>query len=91
LLPERMRLSSLYLLPIGLALAAATAMVLSFTQGTAMMAGAEADSFTLARASITLVVLVWPAMAALWPRGRWLSASALAVGVVAAAIATHAP
>lgn len=87
-LPERMRLSTIYLLPIGIALAAAITFGIALSEPR-LSVSPEADSFTLQRAVITLVVLIWPALDALVTRSRLTSAGALAVGVVAAAIAAQ--
>jgi len=90
-LPERMRLSSLYLLPIGVALASAMTFVIALNGGAHISGTPEGDSFTLQRAVIALIILVWPALAMLTTRGRGPHAGALAVGVAAGAIAARSP
>jgi hypothetical protein len=90
-LPERMRLSSLYLLPIGLAIAAAIALAYSLNGATRLVGGSELDTFTLERGTLTLVILIWPALAALAARRRVVSAVALALGVAVATAAVRQP
>jgi hypothetical protein len=88
-LPERMRLSSLYLIPIGVGAAG----VMTFVSGLegARSGSTDLDMFTLERAAITLVVMAWPALAALAVRGRFRSAGGLAIVIAAAGIAARSP
>jgi hypothetical protein len=90
-LPERMRLSSLYLLPIGLAIAAAIALAYSLNGAARLVEGSELDTFTLERGTLTLVIMIWPALAALAARRRVVSAVALALGIVVATAAVRQP
>ncbi len=84
-LPERTRTSNLYLFPLGLALTALATAAAAVLGPAAMGAFQDAEP-TLERAIINLVMLVWPATAALAIRGRWISAGLLVVGVVLAAM-----
>jgi len=78
-MPRRMRSSNLYLLPIGVALAALAACAFAFLRPEASSAELEAD--LRERSGLILAVLVWPAAGA-------LAAIALALGVSAAALAS---
>jgi hypothetical protein len=79
-LPERMRSANLYLLPVGVALAAFGAMVL------ALVGKSDEDSQNLERGLIVLAVLLWPAMGWLRSRGRHLESMGLALVVALATI-----
>lgn len=89
-LPERTRTSNLYLLPIGVGLAALSTLAAAVL-GPASLRGAAIDVSTLDRAVVGQVVLVWPALAALAVRERWGMAAALATAITAAAIAVWTP
>ncbi len=84
-LPERTRTSNLNLFPLGVLVAVAVtiATVLSDPNGAFAF---QSDDSTLERAVVSLVVLVWPALAALAIRDRWFSAAVVVVAVAAAAI-----
>ena len=86
-IPGRTRTSNLYLFPIGVALAAIAAILVNLFGPDSITGGAEGDSPTLDRATIGIVVLLWPSLGALMVRERWMSAGVLAaiamVGVVA--------
>lgn len=86
LLPERTRTSNLYLFPLGLAAAAASTFAAAILGPQTLGAFQDADS-TLERAVLGLVMLVWPALAALAVRDRWASATWLIIGVILAAMA----
>lgn len=85
LLPERTRTSNLYLFPLGLAVTALATAVAAVLGPQAMGAFQDADP-TLERAVLSIVTLVWPAIAALAIRERWVSAGLLVFGVIAAAM-----
>jgi len=89
-LPERTRTSNLYLLPIGVALAAVATLAANLF-GPASLRGPALESSTLDRAVVGDVVLVWPALAALAVRERWGMAAALATLTTIAAIAVWTP
>ena len=84
-LPERTRAANLYLLPIGLTLVAAATLILSLI-GPAYLRGGTDTAF-IQRCSMSMVMLVFPAIGALTLRERWRLAAALAGVVVAAALA----
>jgi hypothetical protein len=82
-LPERTRAANLYLLPIGVAAAALSAIVLAFFDDGS---DPEHADLTLERGLIVLVLLVWPALAWLRSREREVEALLLAVAVTFAAV-----
>lgn len=86
LLPERTRTSDLYLVPLGLACAAA-ATAASAIWGTGTLGAFQDADSTLERAALSLVVLVWPSLAALAVRDRWVSSTLLIAGVIVASMA----
>jgi hypothetical protein len=87
-LPPRTRAPNLYLLPIGLSLAAIATIALSLFGPATFKSGTDADSTLAQRSTMSLVLLVFPALGALSLRERRGLAAALAVLVVAAAFAT---
>lgn len=84
-LPERTRTSNLNLFPLGILAAVAVTLFVTLTQADAF-AVQEPDSI-LERTVVTLVVLIWPALAAMAIRGRWI---ATVVVVIAVTLATMA-
>lgn len=86
-LPERTRPANLYLLPIGLALAAIATLVFSVLRPHYFNGGAGPDAALAQRCTMSMVMLVFPALGALSLRERWRLAAALAALVVAAALA----
>lgn len=87
-LPSRSRTSNLNLLPIG---AGATAIATAALALIALQTGTELDKATLERAATGLVLLVWPALAALMLREKWMLAGVLAVAVGVAAFTVWTP
>jgi hypothetical protein len=79
-LPDRMRSANLYILPVGVGLAALSAIVL------ALMGGNDEDTQNLERGMIVLALLVWPAAAWLRSRGRDLESVLLALVVALATV-----
>jgi hypothetical protein len=77
-LPDRMRSANLYILPVGVALAAVAAI------GLALAVEGDEPVQNLDRGLTVLVLLLWPAMGWLRSRGRHLESVALA-GLVAVA------
>jgi hypothetical protein len=79
-LPDRMRASNLYLIAIGVSVAAIAAMTLSLAQGQefAVLPGGVG---TFERGLVGMVIVVWAAIAWLNSRGRDLQALLLAVAV----------
>lgn len=82
-LPERTRAANLYLLPIGVAGAAVTAVALTLVGESG---DPEHTELTLERGLIVLVLFVWPALAWLRSRQRDIEALLLAVAVTLAAV-----
>ncbi|HEV2565222.1 MAG TPA: peptide ABC transporter permease [Microvirga sp.] len=83
--PERMRSANLYLLPIGVGLAALIAIFLAITGGSRFDPG----SLSLERGMLMLVLLLWPAIAWLHSRGRNLEAIGLALAVAVCSLLTR--
>ncbi len=88
-LPERMRSANLYILPVGVALAALCAMLLAFL-GMRGRASPE-DTQNLDRGLIVLVLFLWPAVGWLRSRGRHIEALLLALLVALAAVMAPHP
>jgi hypothetical protein len=85
-LPEKTRSLDLYLLPLGVAAAAVSALVLVFLAPSWFWQGGDFDESLLERTVITLIVLVWPALGALALREHWITAAVLAVLVAVVAL-----
>jgi hypothetical protein len=83
-LPDRMRAANLYILPIGLGLAAGMAIPLS-------LLGDPGDRDELERGLIVLILLLWPAVAWLRSRQHDWEALGLAALVTAAAVVGPKP
>jgi len=83
-LPERMRSANLYILPVGVGLAALVGMILGLREGS----NAAPDDQNLERGMIVLVLMLWPAVSWLHSRGRSLEALILAVTVAMSALLT---
>jgi hypothetical protein len=81
-LPDRMRSANLYILPVGVGLAAliGTTMALRGTGGTTK------EELSLERGMIVLVLMLWPAVTWLHSRGRNLEAIVLALIVALGAL-----
>jgi len=85
-LPDKTKTSNLYLIPIGLFVAACATLALIFASVTKFIGGPDLETSLLQRSIITLVLLIWPALGALSLRERWMMAGGLAVLVALAAI-----
>ncbi|QRM29325.1 peptide ABC transporter permease [Microvirga sp. VF16] len=83
--PERMRSANLYLLPIGVGLAALIAIPLALTGGSRF----DPEGLSLERGMLMLVLLLWPAIAWLHSRGRNLEAIGLALAVAVCSLLTR--
>lgn len=83
--PERMRAANLYLLPVGVGLAAVIGILLAIRGGSRF----DPEGLSLERGMLMLALLVWPALAWLHSRGRNLEAVALALAVAVAALLTQ--
>ena len=83
-IPDRMRSANLYILPVGVALAAVCALVLALLElrGKASVE----DSQNLERGMIVLVLFLWPAVGWLRSRGRHFEALLLALMVAVATL-----
>jgi hypothetical protein len=85
-LPERMRAANLYLVPIGVAVAAITALLLGAT-ALRRFAGADAEGDSIERGLVILAVAAWPAVGWLVSRARPILAVALIIAVAGAVVA----
>jgi hypothetical protein len=86
-LPARTRAPNLYLLPIGITLASIATIAFAVIAPGAFKSGISADDTLAQRATMSLVMLLFPALGALCLRERWRLAAALATLVAAAALA----
>ena len=89
-LPERIKAANSNLLAIGVAAAALAAITVAIVSPQTAQA-IDADGSTLQRATIGIVVLVWPALAALALRERVAAAGIIGVGVAGAALLVWVP
>jgi hypothetical protein len=83
-LPERMRSANLYLLPVGVGLAALIGIPMLMRDEGHL----EPDGLGVERGMVVLVLLLWPAVTWLHSRGRNLEAVALALAVAVGAFLT---
>jgi hypothetical protein len=83
--PERMRSANLYLLPVGVGLAALIGIPLAI-KGSSRF---DPEGLSLERGMLMLVLLVWPALAWLHSRGRNLEAVGLALLVAVCSLLTR--
>ena len=83
-LPDRMRSANLYILPVGVGMAALMGMIALFRESGPV----PQDGQSLDRGMILLVLLLWPAITWLHSRGRNLEALLLAVIVALGALFT---
>lgn len=86
-LPERTKISNIYLLPIGVAVTAFVALPLVLLGPDWFRAGPYPDYVLAQRCILTVALLLWPALGGLALREHFVSAIALAVLVAAAALA----
>jgi hypothetical protein len=85
-LPERTKASNLYLLPIGVALAAAGTFLMILLGPKSFWQAPDLDSTLAQRCIMSITILLWPALGALALREHWLIAAALAAAVTAATL-----
>ncbi len=90
-LPGRSRISNLNLMPIGAGISAVAAAAMVLVAPGIIPNSGDLELSTLERAAVGLVLLVWPALAALGIRERWAWGGALAVAVTSAAVAVWTP
>jgi hypothetical protein len=83
-IPDRMRSANLYILPVGVGIAALTGMSVALRGSDSF----DQDGQSLERGMIVLVLLLWPAVTWLHSRGRNLEAMLLAVLVSLGALLT---
>ncbi len=83
-IPERMRSANLYLLPVGVGLAAMTGMIVALREDS----HSDVEEQNLERGMILLVLLLWPAVSWLHSRGRNLEALVLVLLVAVGALFT---
>ncbi|MBF9233351.1 peptide ABC transporter permease [Microvirga alba] len=86
-MPDRMRSANLYILPVGVGLAALTGIAVALRGPE----GLDQDGQSLERGMIMLVLLLWPAVTWLHSRGRNLEALLLAIIVALGALLTTDP
>lgn len=84
-LPARTRTSNLNLFPLGILAGVVVTLGVVLSGNAALQAQGE-DS-TIERAVVTLVLLVWPALAAMAIRGRWTAAGIVVFAVMVATMA----
>ncbi len=89
-LPQKTKAPDYYLLPGGIALASAATLALIYFHTSWFLAGFDFDETLYERSTITLIVLVWPALGFLSLREHWTAAAILAVLVAAVALAGFA-
>lgn len=82
-MPERMRSANLYILPVGVALAALVTVPLVLKESARL----DPEGLGVERGSIVLVLLLWPAVTWLHSRGRNIEALALVLAVALGAYA----
>jgi hypothetical protein len=89
-LPQKTKTLDFYLLPGGIALASAATLALAYFHTPWFFGGFDFDETLYERATITLIVLVWPALGFLSLREHWIAAAILAVLVAGVAFAGFA-
>ena len=89
-LPQKTKTLDFYLLPGGIALASAATLALAYFDTPWFFGGFEFDETLYERATITSIVLVWPALGFLSLREHWIAAAILAVLVAGVALAGFA-
>jgi hypothetical protein len=89
-LPQKTKALDFYLLPGGIALASAATLALAYFDTPWFYGGFAFDETLYERATITSIVLVWPALGFLSLREHWIAAAILAVLVACVALAGFA-
>ncbi|MGH6844095.1 MAG: hypothetical protein ACRECU_05110 [Methylocella sp.] len=89
-LPQKTKTVDFYLLPGGIAVASAATLALAYFDTPWFFGGFEFDETLYERATITSIVLVWPALGLLSLREHWIAAALLAVLVAGVALAGFA-
>ncbi len=86
-LPQKTKTLDFYLLPGGIAVASAATLGLAYFDAPWFFGGFAFDETLYERATITAIVLVWPALGFLSLREHWIAAAILAVLVAGVALA----
>jgi hypothetical protein len=86
-LPERSKISNIYLLPAGVAVTAVASLLMMLFGQDWFRQGATPDSSLAQRCIMSIVMLLWPALGALALRERFIMAVSLACVVAAATLA----
>jgi len=89
-LPQKTKTLDFYLLPAGMAPASTATLALAYFDTPWFFGGFEFDETLYERATITSIVLVWPALGFLALREHWIAAAILAVLVACVALAGFA-
>ncbi|MGH6795712.1 MAG: hypothetical protein ACREDH_11085, partial [Methylocella sp.] len=89
-LPQKTKSLDSYLLPVGIAAASAATLALAYFDSPWFFGDFEFDETLYERATITSIVLVWPALGFLSLREHWIAAAILAVLVAGVALAGFA-
>ncbi len=86
-LPERARISNIYLLPVGVAITSVAAFLMILFGPDTFWQAADPDTTLAQRCIMSVSILLWPALGALALRERFIMAAALAFVVAAAVLA----
>ena len=90
-LPRRTKTSNLYLVPIGVVIAAISAVATAFVSPELARSGVDVEGSILDRAALGLAVLMWPTLGAVSARERWLYGGLVAIAVAITAIMVLMP
>jgi hypothetical protein len=90
-LPERTKISNIYLLPMGVAITAAATLLMIFFGPDSFREGPNPDYILAQRCVMSLAILLWPALGALALRDHFIIAAGLAIIVAAATLASFLP
>ena len=90
-LPRRTKTSNLYLVPIGVVIAAISAVATAFVSPELARSGVDVEGSILDRAALGLAVLMWPTLGAVSARERWLYGGLVAIAVAITAIMVWMP
>lgn len=88
-LPQRVQSFELFVLPWGVAAASALTLAAAYAGAPSFWNGSAFDETLFERSTITLIVLVWPAVGVLSLREHWLASAILAVLVSAVALSGY--
>jgi hypothetical protein len=91
LLPERTKTSNLYLIPIGILLAAVATGAALFLSPEATQIAADVEGSAIERSTLGLIIMLWPTLGAVSARQRWAYGGVVAIAVAVTAIAVWTP